>query len=293
MLTSQLVVDRVGDDRIYVSDIAQINTIVPDDFEEACLMCVENPGGCPYQPHSCEFPIDALMYPSLPGCSRGLGYAVHAHCWVLVERAIGRALVESNLQVFKQALLQFWDEQEDGIRDLVCPEPDPEDTNSFNPISSAVRYNLYGGRYRNPANVPEIRRLVEQATQTDIHDGPCHQKPSGLPQVPLEIAMMIVDAIYYDNNYNAARIEDTQNLLVAFQWTLPDTYWQSRCYKDLIFEVKDLIEGDISVNWQSLCLVLEGLLVDHEWYSMSGLGNRARIFQMLKRIKVILLHLLE
>lgn len=234
MLTSHLVVDRVGDDRTYVSGIAQINTIVPDDFEEACLMCVVDPRGGPYQPHTCEFPIDVLMYPSMSG-SRGLGYAVHAHCWVLVERAIGRTLVESNLQVFKQALLQFWDEQEDGIGDLVCPEPDPEDTNSFNPMSSAVRYNLYGGRYRNPANVPEIRRLVEQATQTDIHDGPCHQRPSGLPQVPLEIAMMIVDAIYYDNNYNAARIEDTQNLLVAFQWTLPDTYWQSRCYKDLIF----------------------------------------------------------
>lgn len=160
-------------------------------------------------------------------------------------------------------------------------------------MSSAVRYNTDVCRWRNPANVPEIRRVIEQATQPNILDGPCQQRASKLPQVPLEIAMMIVDAIYYDGKYNAAMIGDTRNLLAAFQWALPDMYWQSRCYQDLIFEVKDLTEGGISVNWQRLCLGLEGLLVDHEWHSQIGPAHRSRILQMLKRTKVIFLYLLE
>lgn len=69
--------------------------------------------------------------------------------------------------------------------------------------------------------------------------------------------------------------------------------WQSRCKPDLIFEVKDLIDGGVSVDWSELCLGLEELLFDEEWYSTSGLRNRGRIFGMLGRIKELFQSILE
>lgn len=105
--------------------------------------------------------------------------------------------------------------------------------------------------------------------------------------------MLIVDTIYHDDGYGLDGITDTRNLLAAFQWDLPVSYWQSRCKPDLIFEVKDLIDGGVSVDWSELCLGLEELLFDEEWYSTSGLRNRGRIFGMLGRIKELFQSILE
>lgn len=139
----------------------------------------------------------------------------------------------------------------------------------------------------------EVQCVIERATCSCINHGRQRRKLSGVPHVPLEIAMLIVDTIYHDDGYGLDGITDTRNLLAAFQWDLPVSYWQSRCKPDLIFEVKDLIDGGVSVDWSELCLGLEELLFDEEWYSTSGLRNRGRIFGMLGRIKELFQSILE
>lgn len=81
----------------------------------------------------------------------------------------------------------------------------------------------------------------------------------------------------------------------AFQWKVPDTYWQRRCNKDLIFEFDDLIMSKKKgvIDWQFLCLGIEELLVNYDWYYSSGLRNRGRTLQLLQRIKGIFLSMLE
>ncbi|EED13557.1 hypothetical protein TSTA_098140 [Talaromyces stipitatus ATCC 10500] len=39
-----------------------------------------------------------------------LGYPVHAHCWILVDRVIGFGLVEANLKIFPRLIKLFWTE---------------------------------------------------------------------------------------------------------------------------------------------------------------------------------------
>lgn len=97
--------------------------------------------------------------------------------------------------------------------------------------------------------------------------------------------MLIVDAIHYD--YELAGVRDTRNLLTAFNWELPVSYWQNRCNYAMIFEVKDLIDSGTSVDWPALCLGLEELILDESWYPKSGLRNRARIFERFRRIDKI------
>lgn len=74
-------------------------------------------------------------------------------------------------------------------------------------------------------------------------------------------------------------------MLSAFQWRLPDTYWQPRCRYRLVFEIEDLIEAGSRVDWQLICLGLEELLFNRFWYANSGLRNQARIIQLVDKIK--------
>lgn len=39
-----------------------------------------------------------------------LGYLIHAHCWVLLDRVIGHKLVEQKLGIFADAIKRFWKE---------------------------------------------------------------------------------------------------------------------------------------------------------------------------------------
>lgn len=82
---------------------------------------------------------------------------------------------------------------------------------------------------------------------------------------------MIVNIMYNDIYYSQASIDDIQNMLIAFQWRLPDSYWQSRCNRDLIFELDDLIRSrNQKVNWQFLCLGIEKLFLMDGWYDNGG-----------------------
>ncbi|OKL60901.1 hypothetical protein UA08_03221 [Talaromyces atroroseus] len=106
-------------------------------------------------------------------------------------------------------------------------------------------------------------------------------------RVPLEVAMQIVEAA------KLSSIADTRNMLTAFEWRLPDSYWQSKCDMDLIFEYDDLRKTNALVDWQFLALATEELLENPGWFDNSGLRIRRQTFDFLKQIKDGFLNLIE
>jgi hypothetical protein len=111
--------------------------------------------------------------------------------------------------------------------------------------------------------------------------------------LPLDLAVTIVDLVYETQPHCQQRIDDIRNLLEAFRWNLPNTYWQARCNKQLLFELDDLIKAGTAVDWSGLCLGIEELLLDGDWYCNSGLNNRGRTLKLLSGIKKNFLHLLQ
>lgn len=239
-----------------------------------------------------------------------MGYIFHAHCWVLVDRVIGHAIIEMNLKMFVRSIEHFWKENR------ALWKQDQFDNNyddPFNPfrshldkapqasgsISADEDLSRQVDTWQNPANIPEIHRLIEQAIQDhpkDNKDGHRSRNPpqSAACHIPVDIALLIMDTIYNDDNYNHESIENTQNMLTAFQWKLPDSYWQNRCKMDLIFEFHDILKSNNHlVDWQLLCLGTEKLLLDYDWYDRSGLKNRGRTLQLLERLKGTFLQMFE
>lgn len=221
------------------------------------------------------------MEVDLDGRHLKLGYAVHSGCWLLIERVLGGALVRANLQVFKRALQHFW------IGNKVDWNFDckPPDYNLYHPVKTSAQGTQLVAVQQDPVGIIEIQHVIARATCPNADCARRPQKLPGAPYIPLEIAILIVNTIYHQHDYGLDDIRDTRNLLTAFQWELPVTYWQSRCKPDLIFEVKSLF--GVSVDWPALCFGLEKLFFDEEWYSASGLRNRGRIFGILRRINDI------
>lgn len=234
-----------------------------------------------------------------------IGYIVHAHCWVLVDRIIGFGLFKANLKIFLIAVEQFWAEN----AGLWCrapwkyvgyetnsdphPDPDPEAWTSETESEVLSECDIHGDRHKmpiweNPTIVPRIQEIIEQATRESHSDSRPRRTPSSLvSHVPLDIALQIVEMT------KLGSIKDTRNMLAAFEWRLPDSYWKSRCKMDLIFEYADLQKTDSLVDWQFIGLATEELMEDPTWERNTGLGTRRWIFQYLEQIKTIFLDLLE
>ncbi|KAJ0413850.1 hypothetical protein BJY00DRAFT_319412 [Aspergillus carlsbadensis] len=152
---------------------------------------------------------------------------------------------------------------------------------------------------RSPFNIPEIREVVASATaraaetktKTTSQAKPAgHRQPhldssprsSPATNLPLEIALEIIDAIANSNRppltgLPCDPIQDTRNILAAFHWDLPDSYWIKRCSPALVFEDEDLRRSGTPVGWAALCLRLEALFDDPHWYCVGGLRRRRDI----------------
>lgn len=229
-------------------------------------------------------PVD-MLNPDKNKTAEQIGYTIHAHCWILVNRVIGIGLVETNLKIFVKAVERFW------MENLELWNLDPFDDESIpvpdRPVRAASS-DEPSATWGNPAIVPEIQGIIEQATRI-LHTH-CHSQrmwSSVVSQVPLEIAIQIADMA------KLASITDMRNMLAAFEWRLPDSYWQSCCQMDLIFEYDDLRKTNNPVDWQFLGLATGELLEDPKWYNKSGLRTRRRTFQLLGQIKSVFLNLLE
>ncbi|KAK2757026.1 hypothetical protein FQN54_004995 [Arachnomyces sp. PD_36] len=232
--------------------------------------------------------------------NRQIGYMVHAACWVLLDRVIGHSLVEANLRIFLNALKQFWKENSTLWR-YIPPDPccsrlviEEQQVGEHGQVKRCLE--KAADVWENPLVVPEIRSLIDQAVRGHSKKGnhpPQLQQPA-IFDIPLEIAIMIVNTIYDDVDFGQANIDDMRNMLMAFRWTLPDSYWQSRCKKDLIFEYEDLMNSDNQlVDWQLICLGTEELFLKDGWYEKGGLKNRHRTLSLLQGIRAVFLEKIE
>lgn len=96
--------------------------------------------------------------------------------------------------------------------------------------------------------------------------------------IPLDIKILIMGYL---------SPKDAENMLTAFQWVIPDSYWQSRFPRTLIFEIESLIASSKYLDWQYLCLQAQSLLeTSHE------LRNRRRILNILEGTKRIFYEML-
>ena len=215
------------------------------------------------------------------------GYLVHAHCWALLGQVTegGVSRIEANLNVFVQAAKHFW--QKDKLRDTPAfrarwytRPKNPSDSDSpgvFDGKMSDTGHRVMRASNQNPLFVPKL----EEAIQRNRIKRKVHIRV-GFDGFPLDLAILIIDAVC-PAEYTAIEVQNARNLLKAFQWTLPDGYWQKRCDSSLAFEVNRLKKTKTRVDWQALGLDVMSLLVEDEF--TSGLRNRELGLLYMDRIR--------
>ncbi|KAE8404415.1 hypothetical protein BDV37DRAFT_294057 [Aspergillus pseudonomiae] len=177
-----------------------------------------------------------------------IGYVMHPHCWLLVDRFLGHSVHN-------------------------CPRYGAGNFNRTHMSSS-------------PFIIRDIQTLITVATNE-------HGKPLGqgarwrsiVANVPVKVIMIIIDTIYERRPPCPERIQDTRNVLEAFQWKIPDSYWHRRCNPSLVFEVQDAIKAGTQIDWVYFFLGLHELLLQEDWYCNSGLYFRGRILYLVECIE--------
>lgn len=216
-----------------------------------------------------------------------------------MDRIIGLELIKADLKLFLIAVERFWAENPElwgkNLLKRVGYEPDSDQYEYGSETEREVLIERDFERrdqrrmpiWENPTIVPRIQEIIEQATQSHSESRPQRTPSSLLSHVPLDIAIQIVEFS------KVAGIGDTRNMLAAFGWRLPNSYWKSRCKMDLIFEYADLHKTNCPVDWQFIGLATEELMEDPIREHNTGLGTRRWIFRQLEQIKTIFLNLLE
>ncbi|OGM43523.1 hypothetical protein ABOM_008074 [Aspergillus bombycis] len=219
-----------------------------------------------------------------------IGYPIHAHCWVLLDRVIGHEIVQEHLREFARAADAYWWRNMGSWGARLWHHEDEMScygTKSVVDWHKPVIYHVTGS----PLRIPGIQKLIVQATREC--PGVDLRGHSAIVDLPLDIAILIVDLIYGSRPRSVERLNDTRNFLEVFQWKLPDTYWKTRCDCWLVFEMDDLIREKRAVNWSRFCLGLEELLLERGWYCNSGLRTRHRALTSLAGIKKHFLNMIE
>ncbi|PYH91560.1 hypothetical protein BO71DRAFT_401263 [Aspergillus ellipticus CBS 707.79] len=227
-----------------------------------------------------EYPRSSLK----PG--ECVGYPIHMTCWVLLGRFLGKEVLEANLSCLLKTVKQAQTTQ-NGRHPL---HSQTKKQTQFDvapwlkccsgPPSDRCEWKM-SCKQMSPVVIPELRDLIARASR----HGTARAFPKCMANIPVEIRIMIVEMIYKQPGYCQARIRETKNMLRAFGWRLPDSYWQERCIPRLVFEIQDLIQAGRVVDWKYLCLGLEELVFKYRWYAGSGLRNRARICKKIEGIR--------
>lgn len=244
-----------------------------------------------------------------------LGYQLHERCWNLSLRIIGSSRVEQNLDLFVQSVVQvsksrreqrrksgtrsvpLWIESErmayvlefDTVQTFHKAHVEDFRQNPMKCVREQVdRYARILGEKNlplphDPQNITELRDLIAEAVQRQANNSGRAGKRAklvnvGQTGVPIELQMIIIGAL--------DATSDVRNVLSAFDWQLPDTYWWARFPKETVFEYENLVGVDL--DWKYACLGAEDLLK-----TSHGLRNRKRILEELKEIQTIFDRLLK
>lgn len=266
---------------------------VPRDPERALLLGLPVPNN----QHFSAWRTANMLGPDIHRkAGRRTGYPIHLHCWLLLGRVIPLETVKQNLRVFVQSSKDFW---RDNVKDwMYSPIHKSGTIDCFEQgVFGSRGPRVKGGRSvrdrkphfpGSPLRNPAIRGLIQSAIMPEKsgngYSPRCSASSPLLPRLPLEIAMEIVDVVS-SVPLSMDRITDTRNILEAFRWPIPSSYWIRRCEPSLVLEVDELAKSGKPVDWAGLCLGLEQLMVDRHWFCKSGLHYRRRVLRLLGGIK--------
>ena len=200
-----------------------------------------------------------------------IGYIVHAHCWALFGRVEGLKLNKAKLTKLIQVCRKYWNNSSSWeIHDIDIQRIDPCKNLSW----SKYGYDIY----QSPLVVPAVQEAIDSANIECLRRSERHLLPFHFTSLPLEVAILITEYIC-PVNYTVDDIKDTRNMLLVFQWKLPDWFWRGRFNEHLFVELYEAKKTS-SIGWQ-LALNLMSLVTDQARFSSSGLVNRERVLGIM------------
>ncbi|KAL4930353.1 uncharacterized protein BDV17DRAFT_289964 [Aspergillus undulatus] len=229
------------------------------------------------------------------------GYILHVDCWLLVDRVIGLSVVKQNLRTFVEATRIFWLENPGTwSRELVhwnsrgCSDGWQVGRFKINEGANCCAtcwHNVH--TQRSPLRCSGVQEIIDRASRPKHHQSSRGSlSPFAKVDIPVELAIMIVDNVYFSAPTSRQTARDTYNMLRAFKWELPGAYWKSRVNTGLIWELRD-IKPDADIDWGALVMMLEERLLTEAWYCSSGLKLRAQLLDNLAVIEGLFLNMLE
>lgn len=188
-----------------------------------------------------------------------VAYFIHERCWQLARRMIGSSTLEANLDLFVISFHHTWEHIRPAYGQSECFLYDRAmwDVSADEFLENPGKYlQKHIARFdndpehiliRDPVNIPELRELVNEATQRRQKEPQTQSSPEGglkLCFIPLDLQCLVVNAL--------ESWKDISSVLIAFRWWLPDGYWRVRFPKEIVFEYENLIYQE--VDWQYLYL---------------------------------------
>lgn len=196
------------------------------------------------------------------------GHTIHAHCWVLLDRMLNIMSSKTKLQAFVRAAQRYWK-----THPTLIPGT----------IHGYVKGLWFPGSELalGPLILPEIQRAITFAIEyaNDIKSDPYFH----FTNLPMDIRILIVELLC-PMKYRGRDVQNTRNMLWAFEWIIPTSFWVARVDEKLLFEL-DSVDKTDSVTWQCLCLELMPFLCDRGLYNSSGLENRRRVQKLIARFQ--------
>jgi hypothetical protein len=217
-----------------------------------------------------------------------IGVPIHSHCWDMVERSIGPCRTSHELERLVNVLYKRWTrELFFGCSNCIkvrknCKIFDPFLPNrkydtTCHPEALITLTNPIDGKVIHKLLVGSIKKPFREGKQHTLRSGRFYQY-----QQPMRISGNIPPEIVY-NILDHIRSTDTLPALMVLGWQAPDSYWQNRIPRDIIFD----LDGELSqlklpadIDWPFLCLKAEELLE-----TSPSLLNRQRILRIVGSVK--------
>lgn len=238
--------------------------------------------GNPRYPHS-SF---TRVYPARIGRQpvdfngKPIGYVIHAHCWALLKQVVGTTFNNTELQRFIRAARKFWHKHTFWGLLYDCFPLGP-DSGADSEEDSEEPHVYQSNPHHSPFIVPEIQSAIQRAKNINSHPS------SDFTSLPLELRIQIVEFVC-PVKYEELHVETTRNMLSAFGWILPGSFWKLRLPSNrLLFELDSLKEISPG-GWQSISLDLMPLFCNRAKYVSCGLANRERVLKLIDDILAIM-----
>lgn len=207
--------------------------------------------------------------------SAGVGYILHAHCWLLLSQRICESMkpkVESlDLDRLVRTARSF------------PPAPSWQERNYCSTSNPLVIPRVQSAVALAERAVTRTRKAKTSALQLIQSTQPA-QSTHPMNTLPLDIATLIADYIcpLHYSNWHASSL---RNLLSIFEWTLPESFWRRRIDEELFFELQDIRKSDSNAHfdWQTLRLELM-LLQEYTLHHRSGLELRSHVLGALSEL---------